>query len=214
MKGSTHLAIGTAIGIAASIYYPFDPVHAAYYVAASAFSAISADLDGTNMLSSKLGKVSHRIRESALWLGLLALGAGGWLYSAGNPNYPALAAGGIGLVLLGLILKEGAVRNALVSLCGVGLLYAGWRSHSTGLIGLGVFVAWAPWLNHRGLTHTVWAALAWAFIAAAFERQLHVEGLGAAATAGYLSHLVADTLTPGGVKWLYPIVKKSIKLSF
>ncbi|MBW7461523.1 metal-dependent hydrolase, partial [Paenibacillus sepulcri] len=32
------------------------------------------------------------------------------------------------------------------------------------------------------------------------------------ATAGYLSHLLADTLTPSGVKWFYPLYKKSVKL--
>lgn len=211
MKGSTHLAIGTVIGIAASAFYPFRPESAVYYVTAAAFSALSADLDGTNMLSSKLGKVSHWIREIALWGGLLALAVNAYLYFAQQLLYPLYAMVSFLLVLLGLILKEGVLRNALVSACGIGLLYAGWRSGSTGLIGLGVFVAWVPWLNHRGLTHTIWAVAAWAWIGSAFERELQIEGLAAVATAGYLSHLVADTLTPSGVKWLYPLVRKSFK---
>lgn len=214
MKGSTHLAIGAAIGVAASLLHPIDPERAAYYVAASGFSALSADLDGTSMLSTKLGKVSHWMREGAIVLGLLALGVSACAYAAQNRLYLGVAAIGLGLVLLGLIMREGILRNALVSLCGLGLLYAGWHSGFAGLMGLGVFVAWAPWLNHRGLTHTVWAVFAWAAIAAAFERELRIDGLAAVATAGYLSHLIADSLTPSGVKWLYPLLNKSIKFKF
>lgn len=214
MKGSTHLAIGAAIGVAASLLHPFDPERSAYYVAASAFSALSADLDGTSMLSSKLGKLSHWLREGAIVLGLLTLGGSACLYAAQHLLYPAAAAAGLGLVLLGLIMREGFLRNALVSLCGLGLIYAGWRTGFAGLMGLGVFVAWAPWLNHRGLTHTIWAVFAWAAISAAFERELRIDGLAAVATAGYLSHLIADSLTPSGVKWLYPLLKKSIKFTF
>jgi inner membrane protein len=80
------------------------------------------------------------------------------------------------------------------------------------LIGFGLFVAWAPWLKHRGMTHTIWAVPIWGIIAWGLEKQLQVEGLAITAMLGYLSHLIADTLTPSGVKWLYPLVKKSFKI--
>lgn len=38
MKGSTHMAIGVAIGAAAAAHYPFTLQHAALYIAVSALS--------------------------------------------------------------------------------------------------------------------------------------------------------------------------------
>ncbi|MBB6638198.1 metal-dependent hydrolase [Cohnella thailandensis] len=214
MKGSTHLAIGTAIGAVASAYYPFHLQNAVCYVAVAAVSALSPDLDGTSLLSSKLGKLSHWVRESALWTGVLSSLVLAYFFFAERVFYPKYAILTGSLVLLGLIMKEGALRNAMVSLCGIGLLYAGWSNGWNWLMGLGVFVAWAPWLNHRGLTHTVWAVAAWGWIAAGLESHLAIEGITVVAIAGYLSHLAADTLTPSGVKWLYPILRKSFRLPF
>jgi len=212
MKGTTHLAIGAAIGIAAAVCHPpFRWEQAAFYVPAAAFSALSADLDGTSMLSSKLGKVAHGLREGALWLGLMAVAASFAARAFHGPPQPRLFLAGAVLALFGLMLREGVLRNALVSLCGAALVYAGWSAGSNGTIGLGAFVTIAPWLKHRGLTHTIWAAAAWTAIAAAFERELQVEGLAMVAAAAYLSHLVADTLTPAGVKWFYPLFNMTIR---
>ncbi|MBB6735017.1 metal-dependent hydrolase [Cohnella zeiphila] len=212
MKGRTHLAIGAAIGVAATIYYqPHQWEQAVFYLPAAAFSALSADLDGTSMLSSKLGKASHWLREGALWLGLAAVVASFAVQGfQGMPQTRLFLAGAV-LALLGLVLKEGALRNALVSACGAALLFAGLSAGLNGLMGLGAFVVIAPWLKHRGLTHTIWAAAAWTAIGAAFERELHVEGLAVVAGAAYLSHLVADTLTPAGVKWLSPLSKMTFR---
>jgi inner membrane protein len=80
------------------------------------------------------------------------------------------------------------------------------------LMGLGLYVAWVPWLNHRGLSHTVWALIIWGAIGWGLEKQLQIQGIAAVAAFGYLSHLVADTLTPSGVKWLYPLFDRTIKL--
>ncbi|MGO4106696.1 metal-dependent hydrolase [Paenibacillus sp. YAF4_2] len=214
MKGTTHLTIGVAIGAAAAAHYPFTMVHAATYLAVASFSALSADLDGPSLLSSKASKLSQ-------WLHGLLLG-GGWLLTAVTaylyisdhyvdiPLIIACAA----LLLLGLVVRTGVIRNALVSSVGAALIYGGIAYNMSWLIGFGVFVAWAPWLKHRGLTHTVWAVIAWGAIALGLEKQLELEGLMHVAVAGYLSHLIADTLTPSGVKWLYPLYKKSIKLPF
>jgi inner membrane protein len=214
MKGTTHLAVGAGIGVTAAFVYPIRLEDAILYAAVTAFSALSADLDGTNLLSAKLGKVSRFIRESALWTGILSVGCLSWLYFARSLLYPKLAIAAVSLLLLGLLMKQGFMRNLLVSLIGAGLIYAGWNFRLYGLIGLGVFVAWAPWLNHRGLTHTVWAVIAWGAIARAFEEEWGIPGLMNFAVAGYLSHLLLDTMTPSGVKWLFPISKKSFKIRF
>lgn len=212
MKGSTHLAIGTAIGTAAAIYYPFSWKHAALYVAVSAFSALSADLDGPSLLSSKLGKLSKLLHELLVWTGGLLVSAVLILYAVYGMEHREWTVISVVLLLTGFIAKEGAIRNGLVSLVGCALIYSGWTSDRYWLIGLGLFIAIAPWLRHRGLTHTVWAACAWGYIGLGLEHELQLDGVAAVATAGYMSHLIADTLTPRGVKWLYPLWSKSFKL--
>ncbi|MFC0332587.1 metal-dependent hydrolase [Paenibacillus sepulcri] len=212
MKGTTHLTIGVAIGAAAAAYYPFTFKNAAIYLAVAAFSALSADLDGTSMLSSKLGKASKLLRSFVLWGSILLAGGLAYMYFMYDQMHPELAVASIILFLLGFMTKEGVIRNAMVSIIGGGLLYAGIRYEMNWLMGFGLFVAWVPWLKHRGMTHTLWAVLIWGAISRGLEAQLQLEGITMVATAGYLSHLLADTLTPSGVKWFYPLYKKSVKL--
>ncbi|MFC5648150.1 metal-dependent hydrolase [Paenibacillus solisilvae] len=212
MKGSTHLAIGAAIGVASAAYYPFTFQNAALYITVASFSALSADLDGTSMLSSKINKVSKLLRELLLWGGILLAAAVVYLYFARdyfNVNLSAVAVMGF---LIGFITKEGVMRNALVSAVGAAIIGAGWYWQLNWLMGFGLFIAWAPWLNHRGMTHTVWAIVIWGTIGYGLENQIHVDGVMIVSVIGYASHLVADTLTPAGVKWFYPISKKSIKI--
>ncbi|QAY67991.1 metal-dependent hydrolase [Paenibacillus protaetiae] len=212
MKGTTHLAIGAAIGVFAAAYYPFTPKNAALYITVASFSALSADLDGPSMLSSKIGKVSKALRSLVLIAGLLLSAGAAAAYLAQRTFSPAFTAAAAVVLLLGFITKEGFIRNMLVSLIGAGLAYAGWSIQARWMIGLGVFVAWAPWLKHRGLTHTVWAVAGWGWIGMQLEQELGLDGIANAAIAGYASHLLADTLTANGVKWLYPLYKKAIKI--
>ncbi|MGN7355862.1 metal-dependent hydrolase [Paenibacillus sp. SAF-054] len=212
MKGSTHLAIGVAIGAAAAAHYPFTLKHAAIYIAVSALSALSADLDGPSMLSSKIGQFSKWLREMLYWSGLLLIVILAWLYFTEKFFVVEYSLTALSLFLLGLIIKDGLMRNILVSIIGLVLLYYGWSHHMMWLAGFGIFVAVAPWLKHRGMTHTIWALGLWAGIGSGLEQQLQLEGIMLVATLGYMSHLVADSLTPSGVKWLYPIIKKSFKL--
>jgi inner membrane protein len=212
MTGKTHLMIGAAIGAVAAASHSPDMEDSLLYVCVAAFSALAADLDGPSMLSSRLTKLSKQIRELALWGGLVYLAISAYLYFTGEPLSPLWAGGSIAAVLLGLVMKQGAIRNALVSAVGLYLVYHGAIHEQTWLIGLGAFVVWAPWLKHRGMTHTVWILPLWAWLGWGLEQQLGAPGLGMTAMLGYLSHLVADTLTPSGVKWLYPLIKKSFKL--
>lgn len=212
MKGSTHLAIGVAVGAAAAAYFPFRPDHAAIYLSVAAFSALAADLDGSSLLSGKLSKLSRWLRDFGLWAGLLLVIGNAYLYFALDRFYPLFSAISATILLLGLVTSQGIIRNALVSLIGFAMIYAGVRMDHAWLLHLGVFVAWVPWLDHRGMTHTVWALLLWGAIGWELETQLGIEGVMATAVAGYASHLLADTLTPAGVKWLFPLFKKSFKL--
>ncbi|CAM4212271.1 metal-dependent hydrolase [Paenibacillus alkaliterrae] len=214
MTGKTHLAIGAAVGAAAAAYYSLDPEIAAQYIGIAAFSALCADLDGPSMLSSKLSKLSKFIREFALWGAVLFMGIIAYYYFTGQSMSPLLVGACAAAVLSGLVMKQGAIRNALVSVVGAALIYAGYMYEMNWLMGFGLFVAWVPWLKHRGMTHTIWAIPIWGAIAWGLEQQLQLEGIAITAMLGYSSHLVADTLTPSGVKWLYPVVKKSFKIRF
>lgn len=212
MKGSTHLAIGVAIGAAAAAHYPFTLKHAALYIAVSALSALSPDLDGPSMLSSRIGQFSKWLREMLYWSGLLLIVILAWLYVAERFFVLEYSLAALSLFLLGLIIKDGLMRNILVSLIGCLLLYTGWSHSWMWLEGFGLFVAVAPWLKHRGMTHTIWALGLWTAIGSGLQHQLQLEGIMLVAALGYMSHLLADTLTPSGVKWLYPFFKKSFKL--
>ncbi|MVP01170.1 metal-dependent hydrolase [Paenibacillus lutrae] len=214
MKGTTHLMIGTAIGLTASAFQPFTVQNFALYITVAAFSALSADLDGPSMLSSKLGKISKMLREFFLWGGAIFLAGVSFQYFVQHLFYPKLMTAAVMIFLIGFVTKQGFIRNALVSVVGVALIYMGWAMNMRWLIGLGIFVAWAPWLKHRGMTHTVWALAFWGAIGYELEQQLQIEGVMFVAFAGYFSHLFADTLTPSGVKWLYPVYRKPIKIPF
>lgn len=212
MKGSTHLIIGFTIGAAAAAYYPFTLKNAALYLTVSAFSALSADLDGQSLLTSKLGKISGFLRELILWTGALLLAGITYLYFALHLFYPEFTTVAVIILLLGFVTKEGLIRNALVSVVGCCLIYSGWLSKMNWLIGFGFFVACVPWLKHRGMSHTIWALFLWGGIGSGLEKQLQVEGIMIVSMSGYFSHLLADTLTTNGVKWFFPFYKKSIKL--
>ncbi|MFD2614943.1 metal-dependent hydrolase [Paenibacillus gansuensis] len=212
MKGTTHLAIGAAIGIASASLNPFTLTNAAIYIAVAGFSALAADLDGPSMLSSKLDKASRMFQQWTTTAGVILAVVVGLQYVLNGQLYWKFAAVSVMILLLGLVVREGVLRNSLVSLVGCGLLYAGFTMQMHWLAGFGLFIAWVPWLKHRGLSHTVWAILAWAAISTGLERQLGIPGLMNTAVAGYVSHLAADTLTPKGVKWLYPLVGRSFKV--
>ncbi len=212
MTGKAHLAIGAAVGAAAAVYYSPGTLNALLFIGISAFSALCADLDGPSMLSSKLGKVSRFMREFALWGAVLFLGIVAYYFFRGESMPPVLVGSCGAAVLSGLVMKEGTLRNALVSVVGAAIIYAGYVYEMGWLMGFGLFVGWVPWLKHRGMTHTIWAIPIWGAIAWGLERQLQVSGITVVAMLGYASHLAADTLTPSGVKWLYPIMKKSFKI--
>ncbi|MGN7381757.1 metal-dependent hydrolase [Paenibacillus sp. SAFN-117] len=212
MKGSTHLAIGAAIGVFAGLYHSMDFKEGAMCVAAAAFSSLSADLDGNSILSGKLDKMSKLLRESILGLGILSVGAVLYFYFYRHLFYMEWTMVATALFLLGLITRQGVIRNFLLSLIGIGLIYWGWQNEMIWMAGLGLFISWAPWLKHRGMTHTLWAVFLWWAIGLGLERQVGIEGIAALSAISYFSHLLADTFTPSGVKWLYPLYKKPIRL--
>jgi inner membrane protein len=69
---------------------------------------------------------------------------------------------------------------------------------------LGALALGAALTGHRGLTHSAaGAALAWGGASSLLPL-----ACAAAAELGYLLHLAADSLTPMGVPWLYPLARR------
>lgn len=66
--------------------------------------------------------------------------------------------------------------------------------------------AWLP-ITHRGIMHTpLFIGFSTAALYLASNRRAVATALG----AGMLSHLYLDTLTPLGIKWLYPVVSEQV----
>lgn len=124
MKGSTHLAIGCAIGAVACAYYPFSPSNAALLFSVAGLSALSADLDGPSILSRKITKLSKSLRNAMLIAGLLLMAGLAYMLVVPGRFDPIYAACAISAFLLGLVAKEGIIRNAIVSLIGASYLLA------------------------------------------------------------------------------------------
>lgn len=107
-----------------------------------------------------------------------------------------------------------AVDPALAVLCGVG---------AVALSRLPDYDLMVPFVDHRGITHTVvfllvvaslLAGAGWAFADAFGTPPVPTAAVGAiAGTVAVGSHLLADALTPAGVPLLWPLSKKRYTLS-
>ena len=213
MKGSTHLAIGTMVGVAGIAYQgAYEPWDAAWYLSVAAFSSLSPDLDAPSMLTRKLTAASRFLRGLVVWAGSASIVVALIAYLSDRLVHPELVTAAVALTLLGLIARQGVIRNLLVSGIGACLAYTGINDSIIWLLGFGLYVAIAPWLKHRGLTHTLWATAAWGWIAWELEQRLLLPGLTVTAILGYASHLLLDIMTPQGVRLLYPLWNKSWKL--
>ncbi|MDI3297588.1 MAG: metal-dependent hydrolase [Bacillota bacterium] len=67
-------------------------------------------------------------------------------------------------------------------------------------------------LRHRTLTHSLAAAAGLFFLIRGFWPQVPWPVL-MAAVAGFVSHLVADSITPEGVPWLWPLLARKVSLT-
>lgn len=211
MRGSSHLAIGLITGVAVAGLVPGVPF-SPFGVALAGFSSLAPDLDHPeSRLSKRLGFSQNYVR----WA-FAAAGAGiaAYAYLMLTPgreqrmSYTAAFAFG----LIGLAMQGGSARK-------LALLFTGASTAVIGLYGgflwlglLGIFVALAPFTAHRSWTHTIWATALWTYVGYLANRSLGWHGVAQFAGAGYVSHLVADSLTKQGVRWLLPFWDKAFKI--
>ncbi|WP_100331088.1 metal-dependent hydrolase [Bacillus xiapuensis] len=207
MKGSAHLTIGGAAGLAAAMYLHTDPLATASLVGIGAVSGLAPDLDVN-------GKLSNRITISKKWLILFFALAGGLLaiYSYWDLSGMMQLAGiliGSGLILLPrLFIKQ----RTMLFLTGAAIGYAGFYMDLYWMMLLSGFIIVSSFLSHRTLTHSVIGLVYFGYIAWHFEQSVQVEGSFIAAVLAYASHLVADmkawSFNKKGVKWFQPFVHK------
>ena len=115
----------------------------------------------------------------------VALGAAAWLAAAPRLGLPALEAVPLGLAVLGSLLPDIDHPKSWV----------GKRVKPVSNIIGAVF-------GHRGVTHSLLAVVACAVLLA---RDGLPHALIAPLVVGYLSHLAADLLTPGGLRLAWPL---------
>ncbi|OCA85107.1 metal-dependent hydrolase [Pseudobacillus wudalianchiensis] len=207
MKGSAHLAIGGASGLATAVYLHTDPITTAGLIAIGAIAGLAPDLDVN-------GKLSNRITISKKWLILFFATAGLLLmgYSYLKLNGFVQSAGftvGIGLTVLPrLFIKQ----RTMLFITGAVLAIAAWYTGIFWLLLLSAFIMVSSFLSHRSLTHSLIGAACFAGIAWQFQQSVGLEGSFLAASIAYMSHLVADMkIWPAnkrGIKWFQPLFNR------
>lgn len=115
----------------------------------------------------------------------VALGVAAWLVAAPHLGLPAVAPACLGLALLGSLLPDVDHPKS-------------WLGKRLAPFSSGVAAA----LGHRGVTHSALAVAAciWGLLRGGAPRWV-VDPLA----VGYLSHLAADLLTPGGLRLAWPL---------
>jgi inner membrane protein len=211
LRGSSHLAIGLITGVAIGGLVAGVKFSVAG-IALAGFSALAPDLDHPeSRLSQRLGFAQNYVR----WA-FVAVAAGLALYTYWQePPGPDRRMGftaALAFGLLGAALQGGSARKLALLFTGLCTVMAGLYAGYVWLSLLGLFVAVAPFTAHRSWTHTIWAAGLWTYTGHLANQSLGWHGVALFAGGGYLSHLLADTLTKAGVKWFQPLTDTALKI--
>ncbi|WP_179225506.1 metal-dependent hydrolase [Hymenobacter mucosus] len=211
MRGSSHLAIGLITGVAVAGLVPGIPFSPAG-IALAGFSSLAPDLDHPgSRLSKRLGFAQRYVR----WA-FVGVAAGLALYThflvAPGPDRRMGFTAALAFGLIGAALQGDSTRKLALLFTGLCTVVAGLYTSYVWLSMLGLFVSVAPFTSHRSWTHTLWAAGLWTYIGHLANQSLGWHGVALFAGGGYVSHLLADTLTKAGVKWFMPLLDTSFKL--
>ena len=211
MRGSSHLAIGLITGVAIAGLVPGIPCSLPG-IALAGFSSLAPDLDHPDSrLSKRLGFSQHYVRW-AFAAGALTLAAYAYLQLLPGAEQRLYYTAALAFGLIGVGMQGGSARRLALLFTGLGTVVAGLYTEQLWLSLLGTFVALAPFTSHRSWTHTIWATALWAYIGYLADQHLGWHGVALFAGAGYVSHIVADTLTKAGVRWFLPISGYSFKI--
>ncbi|GAB3830589.1 metal-dependent hydrolase [Hymenobacter jeollabukensis] len=211
VRGSSHLAIGliTGVGIAA---VTSDVRFSLPGIALAGFSSLAPDLDHPNSrLSKRMGFLQSYVRWAfAMMAVMLAIFA--YLNLPPGPNQRVAYTAALATFLIGMAMQNQAVRKLALLFTGAASVLIGLYEQMLWLSLLGAFVTAAPYTSHRSYTHTIWAAAFWTYIGHLANKDLGWHGVAVYAGAGYMSHLLADTLTKSGVRYFLPLSDKALKV--
>ncbi|MEH7226609.1 metal-dependent hydrolase [Bacillus sp. JJ1566] len=222
MKGRTHLTVGLGIGVVASVSQSFEMMPV--ILVASGVASLAPDLDGNNLLNKRVTKTAKLIKKGGVFVGgmlmllslvtfFLDLNFLSFLDEKWFNQQNKLLLFGWGAVILGLSLKsQETLKNILMSLLSLFLLYYAVSNEFWWLVMFAVYIGGAGWFAHRGPTHSIWALVYWWYMSHLLEVSTEVDGLALISTISYLSHIVTDMLTKKGVKFLYPLTNKVFRI--
>ena len=211
MRGSSHLAIGLITGVAVAGLVPGVPFSPAG-IALAGFSALAPDLDHPeSRLSKRLGFAQNYVRWAFVAVAAILAAYTHFMLPIGPDRRLGFTAA-LAFGLLGAAMQGGSARKLALLFTGLCTVVAGLYTEFLWLSMLGCFVAVAPFTSHRSWTHTVWASALWIYIGHLANQSLGWHGVALFAGGGYVSHLLADTLTKAGVKWLMPLTGFSFKV--
>ncbi|WBA40702.1 metal-dependent hydrolase [Hymenobacter canadensis] len=211
MRGSSHLAIGLITGVAVAGLVPGIPFSPAG-IALAGFSALAPDLDHpSSRLSKRLGFAQAYVRWAFVAVALLLAAYTHFQLPIGPDRRMGFTAA-LAFGLIGAAMQGDSTRRLALLFTGLCTVVAGLYTEFLWLSMLGCFVAIAPFTSHRSWTHTLWAAGLWTYIGHLANQSLGWHGVALFAGGGYVSHLLADSLTKAGVKWLMPLLDVSFKI--
>lgn len=222
MKGRTHLAVGLGIGIVGS--FNQSPEYIPIILAASGVSSLAPDLDGNNLLNKFVTKTAKQLKKWGFIGGLTLIILSLFILVSDENSLPflnrywvdqqrLLILLGVGIIILGIsIKKQELLKNILMSLIGIALLYYGSIHDIWWLVMFALYIGGAGWFSHRGFTHTVWALIYWAAMSYLLEQSVEIGGLALILTLSYFSHIAGDMLTKRGVKFFKPVSNKVFRV--
>lgn len=219
--GRSHLALGVMSGLLVARGAQAPLPEGVVLTTLAAVSALVPDLDVDGLLMRRLTERPLTwIRRLFGYAGVILILLSYFPHTRNEQFGTAL----VGLLCLGVgfVLKDQSARRWMLSLMGVLLavcslywrlgehmftlsgLTQGMQESERWLIWLGLFIAIVPHFPHRTYSHTLWALAVWGAIWYEAEASLRMEGLFMAGITGYASHLLADTLTVSGIRYLHP----------
>ncbi|WP_433750283.1 metal-dependent hydrolase [Falsibacillus pallidus] len=207
MKGTAHLAIGTAAGFIIGNTQHFDLSTNLMLAGLGGISGLMPDMDIDSVLTNKI-TISHKVfRTIAQVVGALLI-----IYSyldGGFDKWKGICAG-VGVIVLSSFLTQ----RRMLTMTGIGVLLAGYSLGENWLWLLGIYIIGASLIPHRSYTHSILGVIFFGVIASKFEASIGMQGAFAACLAGYISHLIADMkflpANKRGVKLFLPFSSKEI----
>jgi inner membrane protein len=206
MKGITHLLIGAGAGFASATALDADGAVTVTMTCTAAVAALVPDLDTGGLLSNRITFSHKAIRNITIFIGLLLILYSMWnLYS--QDRYIGLAIGA-GIMLLSRVIN----KKFMLLITGIAVCLTGLYIGHTWIVMSGCYIGVASFLSHRTYTHSLIGLLYFYILMTFFEQETALFGTQLAGTAGYASHLLADSrifpVNKRGVKLLLPIIKK------